>query len=82
MKSFWTFFLSAVVVASAARATAQAESDPKALYRMYCASCHGIHMEGGLAQSLVDAVWAVRIQKEPYRSKHQIWDRGLFHARV
>ncbi len=29
----------------------------KALYQQYCSSCHGIRLQGGNAQSLIDGVW-------------------------
>lgn len=32
-------------------------SEGRRLYDQYCASCHGINLQGGNAQSLVDKVW-------------------------
>ena len=29
----------------------------RTLYAQYCSSCHGIHLQGGNAQSLVDKIW-------------------------
>ncbi len=36
---------------------ALAAPDGQALYQQYCSSCHGVELQGGNAQSLVDGVW-------------------------
>jgi glucose/arabinose dehydrogenase len=36
---------------------AQEAPDGAALYKQYCAQCHGATMQGGNAQSMVDGVW-------------------------
>lgn len=36
---------------------AQTQPPGEVLYQRLCATCHGLRLEGGLARSLVDAVW-------------------------
>ena len=36
---------------------AVAEPDGEAVYRTYCAQCHGADLQGSNAQSLVDGIW-------------------------
>ncbi len=33
------------------------QPDPSALYKQYCAQCHGQDLKGGNAQSMVDGIW-------------------------
>ena len=35
----------------------EGESGGRDLYMQYCSSCHGVRLQGGNAQSLVDGVW-------------------------
>lgn len=41
----------------AVAAVAQERPDPAALYQQLCATCHGVNLEGGNAQSMLDGVW-------------------------
>ena len=49
--------LAAVWVFAAIAVCAEEQSAGESLYQEYCASCHGAHLRGGNAQSLVDSVW-------------------------
>ncbi|MBT5707193.1 MAG: hypothetical protein HOI66_12820, partial [Verrucomicrobia bacterium] len=42
---------------SGSTAFGQGDTESATLFRNYCAPCHGQSLEGGNAQSLVDAVW-------------------------
>jgi mono/diheme cytochrome c family protein len=36
---------------------ARNDAPARAVYRQYCADCHGADLQGGMAQSLVNGVW-------------------------
>lgn len=50
-------FLLGFTLALTVPAAAQSDSESATLFRNYCAPCHGESLEGGNAQSLIDAVW-------------------------
>lgn len=51
---FASLLLAGMFFASVPASTAP---DGEALYQQYCSSCHGIRLQGGNAQSLIDGVW-------------------------
>lgn len=46
-----------LAIGASVQLNAQSEPETATLFRNYCAPCHGQELEGGNAQSLVDAVW-------------------------
>ena len=51
------FTISLALLLLSQQAQAQNASEAATLFRNYCAPCHGQDLQGGNAQSLVDAVW-------------------------
>lgn len=50
---FFVFFIFGIVFCSNGAGT----SDGGQLYQQYCSSCHGMKLQGGNAQSLVNGIW-------------------------
>ena len=52
------FLLGAIsAILSPSIAAGEPSTDGRALYRQYCATCHGQNLEGVTAPSLTDGVW-------------------------
>ena len=54
--------------------SSQGDKNAAELYQQYCASCHGLDLGGGNAQSLVDGIWQFGDGEGYVTEKHSIWN--------
>ncbi|GMV91488.1 MAG: hypothetical protein AMXMBFR82_12660 [Candidatus Hydrogenedentota bacterium] len=57
MKNRFVLLLCPILALGSVVCAAQETPDGAALYKQYCAQCHGAELQGGNAQSMVDGVW-------------------------
>ncbi len=57
MKNWYVLLLCPMLALGSVVCAAQETPDGAALYKQYCAQCHGADLQGGNAQSMVDGVW-------------------------